>query len=152
MDKLSKQQALTDSLHSKGRRLTRQRQVIMAALQASRGHLDAEALHDRVKASDPRISLATVYRTLSAMRELGLVASHQLGEDHAHFEATRKGRHYHFACYQCGRVIEFTVDQVKPLLEALGEQAQLQITDVQLLLQGYCLKCQASKGVDHHGS
>ena len=48
--------------------------------------MEAIELFSRVKDRDPDISLATVYRTLSVLKEMGLVEQHLLGEDHGHFE------------------------------------------------------------------
>jgi Fe2+ or Zn2+ uptake regulation protein len=122
--------------------MTRQRRLVLEVLEESEEHLDAEALYDRAKARDPNISLPTVYRTLTLLKEIGLVEEHQLGEDHAHFEAVREVPHYHFTCRECGRVIEFDAPQVVQLARELSEQEELQITDVHLLLSGYCGQCQ----------
>ena len=103
---------LQDALRLAGRRLTPQRRLILQVLEESDGHLDADALYDRVKARDPDVSLATVYRTLAVLREIGLVEECRLGEDHGHYEAVRAEPHYHFACLRCGKVIEFDTSLV----------------------------------------
>ena len=108
---------LQDALRSAGRRLTPQRRLILQVLEESDGHLDADALYDRVKARDPDVSLATVYRTLAVLREIGLVEEHHLGQDHGHYEAVGQAPHYHFTCRCCGRVIEFDT----PLVSQIGQ-------------------------------
>lgn len=133
---------LRDVFHRAGRRLTTQRRLILEVLEGSEGHLDAEALHDLVKARDPSVSLATVYRTLAVLKEMGRVEGHSLGEDHSHYEAVRDEPHYHFACLGCGKVIEFDAPEVSWVIQKLGEQEGVQITEAHLSLSGYCARCQ----------
>ncbi len=133
--------SLRETLHTCGRRLTRQRRLVLKVLEESQEHLDAEGLHDRAKALDPNISLATVYRTLVVLKEMGLVEEHRLGEGHAHFETTQKTPHYHFTCSGCGRVIEFDAPQVVEVLRRLSKQQGLQVTGAHLLVTGRCARC-----------
>jgi len=138
---MAQSKSLTESLHSSGRRVTRQRQLVMQVLQGNPGHLEVEAVYALAKAGDPNISLATVYRTLAVLKEVGLVEDHTLGEDHAHFEAVPETPHYHFTCQKCRRVIEFDAPQVKQVVRTLSEREGLQVTNVHLFLSGYCAKC-----------
>jgi len=133
--------SLVESLRASGRRVTRQRQLVMQVLQDNPGHLEVEAVYVLAKASDPNISLPTVYRTLAALKEMGLVEEHTLGEDHAHFEAVPEKPHYHFTCQKCGRVVEFDAPQVMRVVRALSEREGLQVAKVHLLLSGYCAQC-----------
>ena len=133
--------SLTESLHSSGRRITRQRRLVMQVLKENPGHLEVEAVYTLAKARDPKVSLPTVYRTLAVLKEMGLVQDHTLGEDHAHFEAAPERPHYHFTCQKCGRVIEFDAPQVMQVTQNLSEREGLQVTDVHLFLTGYCAKC-----------
>jgi Fe2+ or Zn2+ uptake regulation protein len=140
-DIMSHSTQLQSAIHARGLRATRQRQLVLDVLQHNPGHLDAEAIHDEVKAIDSRISLATVYRTLALLKSLGLVAEHSLGEDHGHFEATPSAPHYHFTCIKCKRVIEFEAPAVKEIVHGLTEQQGLQVTETHLTLSGYCREC-----------
>jgi Fe2+ or Zn2+ uptake regulation protein len=136
---------LEEALHAAGGRLTPQRHLILQALEASDEHLDAETLYEQVKARDPDVSLATVYRTLAVLRELGLVAEHRLGEEHGHFEAVRDMPHYHFTCLRCGEVIEFDTPLVAQIGQELHDQQGVHVVSSQLHLEGYCAKCQAAE-------
>ena len=117
-ERMVRTRGLRETLHTSGRRLTRQRRLVLRVLEESREHLDAERLYDLATSLDPNISLATVYRTLAILKEMGLVEEHRLGEGHAHFEATRSTPHYHFTCTACGRVNEFDV----PAARTRGKQ------------------------------
>jgi Fe2+ or Zn2+ uptake regulation protein len=137
------EERLREKLGDRGLRLTPQRQLVMEVLRQSGEHLDAEAVHDRVKARNPNVGLATIYRALAVFKEMGLVEEHRLGENHAHFEAVQSKRHYHFTCLACGRVIEFDAPNVRQLVHELSERENLQVTNVHLFLSGYCAECQA---------
>ena len=137
---------LRDLFHGQGRRLTQQRRLVLEELEASTQHLDAEALHDRVKPRDPDVSLATVYRTLNVLKEMGLVEEHRLGEGHSHYEAARSNPHYHFVCVKCGDVTEFDTPFVRRAAAELAERDGVQITDAHLRLSGYCRACISNLG------
>ena len=137
---------LQDRLRAGGRRLTSQRRLILRVLEESNGHLDAEALYERVKARDPDVSLATVYRTLAVLREIGLVEEHHLGEDHGHYEAVQDKPHYHFACLHCGNVIEFDTPLVAQVEQELCEQEGVHVTSTHVHVSGYCTQCRDLAG------
>ena len=137
---------LRDLFHGEGRRLTQQRRLVLEELAGSTQHLDVEALHDRVKARDPDISLATVYRTLNVLKEMGLVEERGLGEGHSHYEAARSNPHYHFVCVRCGEVIEFDTPFVRQAAAQLAERHGVLITDAHLRLSGYCRACRTELG------
>ena len=132
--------------HAAGRRLTPQRRLILEVLERSDGHLDAEALHDRVKLEDPDISLATVYRTLAVLKEMELVEEHRLGEGHSHYEPVRDDPHYHFICLGCGKVIEFDTRLVAKIEQELIQREGIQVAETHLRLSGYCAQCQFKAG------
>ena len=137
---------LRDTFHAAQRRLTAQRQLVLAVLEESDGHLDVEAIHDRVKAQDSKVSLATVYRTLAVLGELGLVEQDRLGEDHGHYEAVRSGRNYHFTCLRCGAVTESGTDSVVRIASEVAGRCGVQVTQARLHLGGYCAACRGSLG------
>jgi Fe2+ or Zn2+ uptake regulation protein len=134
---------LRDIFRAAGRRLTSQRCLILEVLEeAGDDHLDAEALYGRAKVLDPNISLATVYRTLTVLKELGLVEEHHLGKEHGHYESVRGEPHYHFTCLGCGQVIEFDTPLVAQVEQELRAREGVQVTDTHLHLSGYCARCQ----------
>ncbi len=133
---------LRDAFQAAGRRLTSQRRIVLRVLEENEGHLEAEEVYIQAKARAPTISLATVYRTLAVLKEMGLVEEHRLGEDHGHYEAVRKGPHYHFVCLDCGQVIEFDTPLVAQIGQELSTREGVRVTDAHLHLSGYCAQCQ----------
>jgi Fe2+ or Zn2+ uptake regulation protein len=119
-----------------------QRRLILDVLKDSEEHLEADAVHDRAKKQAPGLSLATVYRTLALLKEMGLVEEHRLGEGHSHYEAMQEEPHYHFTCQCCDKVIEFDTSLVAEINHELSEREGIQVTTAHLHLTGYCRECQ----------
>ncbi len=122
-------------------RLTRRRKLVLEIIRESKSHLDADALYRKAKARNPKIGLATVYRSLALLRDAKLVQEHRLGENHAHFEPAGNSLHHHFTCLKCGRVMEFRSPQVMQAARAFGRREGLQIADVRLDVTGFCAAC-----------
>jgi Fe2+ or Zn2+ uptake regulation protein len=131
----------SNTLRSNGFRLTHQRQMVLDVLTNTNEHLDAEMIHDRLKTTEPRISLATVYRTLALLKDFGLVQEQALGEEHGHYEIAKELPHYHFTCQKCGRVIEFEAEAVNQVVQSLVKQEQIQVSSIHFSVDGYCATC-----------
>jgi len=142
---------LRDIFRAAGRRLTSQRRLILEVLEESDEHLDAETLYSQARIRDSDISLATVYRTLAVLREMGLVEEHRLGEEHGHYEPVRNEPHYHFTCLDCGRVIEFDTPLVAQIQQDLSEREGVCVTGTHLHLSGYCTQCQTDRSGRNRG-
>lgn len=142
---MSRESQFLTAIHSNGLRITRQRKLILEVLEESQEHLDAEDIHDRVKAHDPRIGLATVYRTLILLKAVGLVKEHSLSEEHGHFEVVQEVPHYHFTCISCRKVIEFEAPALTETVQSLIDREGVQVVDVHLSLTGYCSNCREER-------
>ncbi|OQY92336.1 MAG: hypothetical protein B6D39_04745 [Anaerolineae bacterium UTCFX2] len=139
---LPNQSGFQSVIKARNLRMTNQRRQILQVLQESDEHLDAEAIYDRVRQKDARVSLATVYRSLTLFKNLGLVDERNLGEDYRRFETAQDEPHYHFTCLACRKVIEFNAPEIEqkiiPQIEAQG----LKVTEAHLIVSGYCADCQ----------
>lgn len=113
---------MTDSIiarcEAKGLRVTGQRRVIAEVLEQAQDHPDVEVLHARAAALDPRISVATVYRTVKLFEEAGILDRLEFGDGRARYEDAEREHHDHLIDLQTGSVIEF----VDPDIEALQER------------------------------
>ena len=129
-----------------GRRTTNQRAVILEVLRHNVGHLDADEVYRLAKQQDPRLSLSTVYRTLSLLKQLGEVDELHLAEEHHHYEARGIGssEHYHLVCLGCGHVVEFASDLTDKLRDEQATAKGFSITGVHIDLAGYCGACRAA--------
>jgi len=101
-----------------GLRMTEQRRTIATVLEAADDHPDVEELYNRASRVDPRISLATVYRTVKLFEEAGILDKHEFGDGRARYEAADREHHDHLIDVHSGEVIEF----VDPEIEALQER------------------------------
>lgn len=139
---MAQSEGITQILQASGRRLTSQRRLLLEILNECHGHLDAEAIYVLAKERDSNISLATVYRTLKVLKEVGVVQERILDSEgqKRHYEMAAKA-HYHFTCLECGRVIEFESPLVEQASRELAEQLDLEIVHTRLHLDGYCPDC-----------
>jgi len=131
---------MTKFLRAAGKSITPQRKLLLRIIDRN-AHLDASEIYHLAKEQDPKISLSTVYRTLTLLKDLGLVRSNGLGEDHHHYEILLE-KHYHLVCLRCGKVVE--IPPVKSIRE-LGEEQGFEVIGAKLELVGYCEKCRKER-------
>ena len=85
-------------------------------------HPDVEALHARAAARDPRISLATVYRTVKLFEEAGILDKHDFGDGRARYEPAGGDHHDHLIDLQSGEVIEFIDAEIEALQDRIADR------------------------------
>ncbi|MEA1940846.1 MAG: Fur family transcriptional regulator [Pseudomonadota bacterium] len=125
---------------SKGLRMTDQRRVIARVLSSSDDHPDAEELHRRASAEDPRISLATVYRTVRLFEEAGIIERHDFRDGRSRYEEVGDEHHDHLIDLKSGEVVEFVNDEIEQLQEAIARKLGYKLVDHRLELYGVPLK------------
>ena len=135
------------TLRATGHRVTSQRQLVLEVVESSSEHLDAEGIYHRAREKDPKISLATVYRTLNVLKHTGLIEQRYLARDHAreHYEPVGAAEHYHFTCLGCRQVIEFQSPRVNQMQDELRRELDLEISHACICLEGYCQTCAAKR-------
>ena len=102
--------------------MTEQRRTIAGVLQDAVDHPDVEELYNRASAVDPRISLATVYRTVKLFEETGILEKHEFGDGRARYEAADREHHDHLIDVHSGEVIEFVDPEIEALQERIAQQ------------------------------
>lgn len=121
---------------AKGLRMTEQRRVIARVLSMSDDHPDAEELHRRASAEDPRISLATVYRTVRLFEEAGIIERHDFRDGRSRYEEVGDDHHDHLIDLKSGEVVEFVNDEIERLQEAIARKLGYKLVDHRLELYG----------------
>ena len=106
----------------KGLKMTEQRRVIARVLSDSADHPDVESVHRRAAAIDPKISIATVYRTVRLFEEASILARHDFGDGRARYEEATSDHHDHLIDVQSGRVIEFRNEEIEKLQRLVAER------------------------------
>jgi Fur family ferric uptake transcriptional regulator len=129
---------LEDALRSAGVRITRQRAALIQILAGSDDHPDANELHRRAHAIEPSVSLSTVYRTLSALEQQGVVQRHAFEGAPARFETADMQHHDHLIDLDTGTVIEFRSDKIERLQAEIA--AELGYDLIRHRLELYCRK------------
>lgn len=136
--------SLLHELTLRGIRITGQRKILIETIQDAKGHLDAATLLTMARKRDDGINRATVYRTLELLKKLRLIDEldlmHLNGEKHF-YEAKTNIDHVHLACFQCGRIEEFTSPLFERLKMEISSQKGFHIRVVRLEVGGRCSRC-----------
>ena len=121
---------------TKGLRITDQRRVIARILGEADDHPDVETLHTRAAAIDPRISIATVYRTVRLFEEAGILERHEFGDGRSRYEAASDAHHDHLIDVETGNVIEFVDEELEDLQRRIAEKLGFRLVDHRMELYG----------------
>lgn len=111
------------------------RDTVIRVLSEMDDHPDGREIHRRVCAVDPRISIATIYRTLKIFEEAGLLNRHDFGGQSGRFEFA-SGRHYHIIDQQNGKIVDFDGTAFDALLKRIAAEMGYDLLDYRLELYG----------------
>lgn len=120
----------------KGLKMTGQRRVIARVLSESEDHPDVEQLYRRAAAIDPRISIATVYRTVRLFEEASILERRDFGDGRARYEEVSKAHHDHLIDVKNGTVIEFESEAIEALQVEIAAKLGYQLVGHRLELYG----------------
>ncbi len=126
-----------------GLKMTEQRKVILRVLEESGDHPSVEMVCERAKQSDASISIATVYRTLGLLDELGLVLKHDFGGTYARFEVTPEAdheHHHHLIDTETGQVVEFQSEELEKLIHKIAAGLGYELVDHTFDMFGHKIK------------
>ncbi|MFC4255655.1 transcriptional repressor [Altererythrobacter xixiisoli] len=120
----------------RGLRITEPRRVIARVLSESEDHPHVELLHQRVMDIDPRISIATVYRTVRLFEEAGILDRHEFGDGRARYEPAADTHHDHLINVETGEVLEFVDPELEHLQRMIAQKLGYRLVDHRLELYG----------------
>ncbi|BDI28250.1 transcriptional repressor [Capsulimonas corticalis] len=132
------QQKLSDS----GHRTTPQRINILRALLTTETHPTAEEIWDRVRSVSPTTTLATVYKTLDTLKELGEVMELDTRDDSRHYDGLHPDPHPHAVCKRCGRIDDVDLDGLDTLQSQATKASGYRIEEQDVTFYGLCARCQ----------
>ena len=127
---------------SKGVKLTDQRRIIAKIISESKetygesDHPDVDELYSRVSKIDPKISIATVYRTVKLFEEAGILTKHDFKGGKARYEAMIESHHDHLIDIKSGEIIEFVDKEIELLQKKVAEKYGYKLVDHKLELYG----------------
>ena len=121
---------------AKGVKLTDQRKIIAKVMSNSEDHPDVNELYNRVSKIDPKISIATVYRTVKLFEEAGILTKHDFKGGKARYEAMIESHHDHLIDIKTGEIIEFVDNEIEELQKKVAEKYGYKLVDHKLELYG----------------
>lgn len=137
------QHIVEQHLRDSGFRWTSQRALIVRAALATHDHFTAEELLDYCRREDPKVSRATVYRTLAVLEQEGFVEGLETGDGGRRFEHVLGHEHHdHMVCVVCDKILEFRDDQLERRQELAAERVGFRIQRHSLRIYGICKECQ----------
>jgi Fur family ferric uptake transcriptional regulator len=125
---------------AKGLRMTEQRRIVARVIGVAEDHPDVEELYARASAIDPRISIATVYRTVKLFEEAGILERLEFGDGRARYEDAERDHHDHLIDMNSGEVIEFVDPDIEALQERIAAKLGYKLIGHRLELYGVPVK------------
>lgn len=120
----------------RGMRMTDQRRVIAKVLSDAHDHPDVDQVYQRASAVDPKISIATVYRTVRLFEEAGILQRLDFGGGRARYEESQEAHHDHLIDTTSGRVIEFNNAEIEALQHRIAQELGFRLMGHRLELYG----------------
>ena len=124
----------------KGLKMTDQRRTIARVLSDATDHPDVEQVYRRATALDPRISIATVYRTVRLFEEASILERHDFGDGRSRYEESPSEHHDHLIDVESGRVIEFREEEIELLQRRVAERLGFRLVGHRLELYAVPLR------------
>ncbi|MGL4321896.1 MAG: Fur family transcriptional regulator [Paracoccaceae bacterium] len=125
---------------AKGLRMTDQRRIVARVIGDADDHPDVEELFARAAKIDPKISLATVYRTVKLFEEAGILERLEFGDGRARYEDAERDHHDHLIDVNTGAVIEFVDPDIEALQERIAARLGYRLIGHRLELLGVPVK------------
>jgi Fur family ferric uptake transcriptional regulator len=134
----------SEELNNVGLKATGPRLKVLQVFHAhERRHLSAEDLYRRISEEGGDVGLATIYRVLGQLTDVGILVRSVFDAESgkAVYEIHRGKHHDHLICLECGRVDEFVDDVIEKRQRAVAESNGYALAQHQLALYGYCADC-----------
>ena len=123
-------------------KITKQRRTVLKAFLECNTHISVEELYNNVLKTEPKVGLATVYRTLALLTKSGLALEMDFGDGQKRYESIHNIVHHdHMVCTECGKIIEFNHPLIEKYQEEVAKENGFKITSHKLDLFGNCQDC-----------
>ena len=130
------------SLKEQGHRLTPQRMAVLKILAADEGHPSVEQVYERVKVDFPMTSLATIYKTVTLLKEMGEVLELGFSDGSNRYDGNKPYPHPHLICTKCKNIVDPEVATLSELRQKVAQSTGYQIVSHRLDFFGICPQCQ----------
>lgn len=122
--------------------MTPQRLALLRLLTASKNHPSAMQLYEQLHEQFPTMSLATVYKTLNLLKEMGEVLELGFDDDDHRYDGNEPSPHPHLICVRCRKIIDPEVPPFHTLAQEVADSSGFQIVSHRLDFFGICPECQ----------
>ena len=123
-------------------RITPQRLAVLKSLAESKGHPSVEDIFKQVKPNFPTTSLATIYKTVNVLKEIGEVVELGFSEESNRYDGNKPYPHPHLICTKCKTIIDPDMATVEDLSKELARKTGYEILNHRLDFFGVCPRCQ----------
>lgn len=132
-------------LKEKGYKFTNQRRHVFEVIVENEGkHLNSQEVYELVREKYPEIGVATVYRTLSLLEEMGLIYGVDFEDGFRRYELVKddeEHRHHHLICLECGSIKEVEEDLLGSIEEEIYNKNKFKVVNHRVKFYGYCQNC-----------
>jgi Fur family peroxide stress response transcriptional regulator len=123
-------------------RITPQRLAVLKILAESKGHPSVEDIFKQVKPNFPTTSLATIYKTVNLLKEIGEVVELDFSEESNRYDGNRPYPHPHLICTKCKTIVDPDMATVEDLSKEIARKTGYEILNHRLDFFGICPRCQ----------
>ena len=128
------------TLRGRGLRMTPQRRAIVAEIMRTQGHISPTALARTVQGEMPGVNASTIYRTLSLLEEVGVLAHAHL-ESGAEYHRTEEAGHVHLTCSSCGAEDDLSMDEAEAMVRLIERHHGFHPDLTHFAISGLCADC-----------
>jgi Fur family peroxide stress response transcriptional regulator len=133
---------LTTRLRERDHRLTPQRMAVLKILAVSEGHPSVEQIYECMKVDFPMTSLATIYKTVTLLKEMGEVLELGFSDDSNRYDGNKPYPHPHLICTKCKNIMDAEVATLSELRQEVARSTGYRIVSHRLDFFGICPQCQ----------
>jgi len=133
---------LNNHVKEHGMKTSTQRNLVLEIMLRDKKHLTVEELYETVKAENPDIGIATVYRTVRLLCDANIARELPITQQVSRYEIiSERDHHDHLICTSCGRFVEISSDQIEQEQIRIAKKHEFTLTDHSLVLYGICKDC-----------
>ena len=134
-------ETVVEQLAARNFKLTRQRRAVLTVIAGADSRLSPSDVYARARRACPDLGLATVYRTLDLLDELGAIRRVHLDGNCEGFAPAAMPHGHHVICVKCSRVMEFEGCDISSVIRSAARQTGFHVEEHWLELMGMCSEC-----------
>jgi Fur family peroxide stress response transcriptional regulator len=140
---------LVRRLREHGYRMTPQRMAVLQELLRTDDHPSVEGIYRGLQPAYPMMSLATVYKTVATLKELGEVLELEFSDGHNRYDAHMPQPHAHLVCRRCDRIEDYPIAELDQLMASAAAGSSYHLQSMRLDFYGLCGRCGGSAPLAH---